>query len=178
MILRRLVQFIETITEWLGKAMSYLSLLMVLVMAAVVLIRYGLNRNSIALQETVTYLHGLLFMLAAAYTLKHDGHVRVDIFYRDFRPTTKAWINSLGILIFLFPVCGYILLSSWHFVAESWRIKEASPLPGGLPGVFLLKTLIPLFAGTLLLQGVAEFLRNLLFLMTGIELPRDDNHVA
>ena len=160
------IKLIDLLTEGLGRVLSYLSLLMVLLMAAVVLLRYGLNSNSIALQESVTYLHGVLFMLAAAYTLKHDGHVRVDIFYRDFQPATKAWINCLGTLVFLLPVCGYIFFSSLHYVAESWRVREASPLPGGLPGVFLLKSLIPLFAFTLCLQAMAEFIRNLLFLMT------------
>jgi TRAP-type mannitol/chloroaromatic compound transport system permease small subunit len=135
-------------------------------MAAVVSIRYGFNNNSIALQESVTYLHGLLFMLAAAYTLRHDEHVRVDIFYRRFSPHRKAWINCLGTLVFLLPVCGFIFFSSLHFVSESWRVREASPLPGGLPGVFLLKSLIPLMALTLFIQGLAELLRNLLFLIT------------
>jgi len=134
---------------------------MVLAMAAVVLIRYGTNNNSIALQEFVTYMHGLLFMLAAAYALRRDGHVRVDIFYRNYSYRAKAWINCLGTLVFLLPVCGFIFFSSLHFVAESWRVREASPLPGGLPGVFLLKTLIPIFAATLFLQGVAEFSRHL-----------------
>lgn len=162
---------IDRATEWLGRAVSYLSLCMVVAMAAVVLIRYGFNRNSIAMQELVTYLHGVLFMLAAGYTLKHDGHVRVDIFYRRLSPRGQAWINCLGTLVFLFPVCGFIFFSSLHYVSESWRVREASPLPGGLPGVFLLKSLIPLLALTLILQGLAELLRNLLRLMT-MDKPR------
>ncbi len=174
-----LVKPIDLLSEWLGRVVSYLSFLMVLVMSAVVLIRYGFNNNSIALQESVTYMHGILFLLAAAYTLKHDGHVRVDIFYRDFSPTTKAWINSLGTLVFLLPVCGFIFFSSFHYVAESWRVREASPLPGGLPGVYLLKTLIPLFAFTLMLQGVAEIFRNLLLLVTqDVKTPKPGNNDA
>ena len=162
-----LIKSIDTFTAVLGRAVSYLSLAMVLVMAAVVLIRYGFNNNSIALQETVTYMHGMVFLLAAAVTLQQDGHVRVDIFYRDFTPHTKAWIDNLGILVFLLPMCGFIFYSSLHYVAESWRVREASPLPGGLPGVYLLKTLIPIFAATLILQSLAELARNLIVLTTG-----------
>ena len=160
-----LIRIIDGATEFLGRALSYLCLLMVMDMAMVVLIRYGFNRNSIALQESVTYMHGALFMLAAAYTLKHDGHVRVDIFYRQFTARGKAWVNCLGTLVFLLPVCGFILLSSWDFVVTAWKIQEISTESGGIPAVFVLKTLIPLMALALMLQGAAEFFRNVLVLM-------------
>lgn len=132
---------------------------MVLIMSLVVLTRYGFDSNSIALQESVTYLHGTLFMLAAAYTLRHDGHVRVDIFYREFSPRAKAWVNCLGTLVFLWPLCAFIFFSSLHYVSESWRVWESSDQPGGLPGVFLLKTLIPTMAVLLGMQGLIEFVR-------------------
>lgn len=134
-------------------------------MAAVVLIRYGFSRNSIALQESVTYMHGALFMLAAAYTLKHDGHVRVDIFYERFSERGKAWINCLGTLVFLLPICGFMFFSSLDYVASAWAIKETSTESGGIPAVFLLKTLIPLMAVCVALQGLVEFVRNLIILM-------------
>ncbi len=165
MIILNVVSRIDRLTELLGRSLSYLSLLMVIIMATVVLIRYGFSRNSIALQESVTYMHGALFMLAAAFTLKQDGHVRVDIFYGRFSARGKAWINCLGTLIFLLPICGFIFFSSLDFVASSWSIKETSTESGGIPAVFLLKTLIPLMALLLALQGLAEFARNLLVLI-------------
>lgn len=174
MIESKVVSFVDRVIDTLGRGLSYLSLLMVLVMATVVLIRYGLNRNSIALQESVTYMHGALFMLAAAYTLKHDGHVRVDIFYSRFSPKAKAWVNCLGTLIFLLPICGFILFSSLDFVATSWAIKETSTESGGIPAIFLLKTLIPLMALLLIFQGVAEFFRHLVVLVTPPNMPEDN----
>ena len=166
MIASKFILSIDRLSEALGRGLSYLSVLMVLVMAAVVLIRYGFSSNSIALQESVTYMHGALFMLAASYTLKHDGHVRVDIFYCRFSATGKAWINCLGTLVFLLPICGFIFFSSLDFVTTSWAIKETSTESGGIPAVYLLKTLLPMMAILLALQGLAEFARNLLVLMS------------
>ncbi len=163
--LQALVQTIDAFTSGTGRALSWLVLAMALLTAAVVVLRYGLNIGSIAMQEAITYLHGTLFMLGAAYTLRYDGHVRVDIFYRRFSPRTRAWINALGGLVFLLPLCAFIGGISWHYVTESWAIRETSPEPGGIPAVFLLKTLLPLMAAQLFLQGLAETLRNALFLI-------------
>jgi TRAP-type mannitol/chloroaromatic compound transport system permease small subunit len=140
---------------------------MTLLLSLVVLLRYGFGIGSIALQESVTYLHATVFMLGAAYTLKHNGHVRVDIFYRRFSPRGQAWVNSLGGIIFLLPICAYILFISWDFVWQSWAIKEASPEPGGIPAVFALKTLLPLMAITLALQAIAEVCKSALVLIDG-----------
>ena len=144
---------------------------MMLTLSAVVVLRYGFNIGIIALQELVSYLHAIVFMLGAAYTLQQDGHVRVDIFYRQFSPRAKAWVNSLGGIVFLLPLCGYFLVSSWDFVSQSWAIKESSPEPGGLPAVFLLKSLIPVMAVLLSLQCIADILGNALFLITDEEQP-------
>lgn len=165
--LHALVRGLDAFTESLGRSLAWLSLAMAAVTALVVILRYGFNIGSIAAQEAVTYMHGCLFMLGAAYTLKVDGHVRVDIFYREFSPRTKAWINSLGGIVFLLPVSLFILGVSWSYVAESWSIREVSPEPGGIPAVFLLKTLLLLLAVNLLLQGLAEILRNTLSLVEG-----------
>jgi TRAP-type mannitol/chloroaromatic compound transport system permease small subunit len=104
-------------------------------------------------------------MLGAAYALKHGAHVRVDIFYRNFSPRAQAWVDSLGGIVFLMPLCVFIGGASWRYVAESWAIMESSPEPGGIPAVFLLKTLIPLMALNLLMQGLAETLRAALLLV-------------
>ena len=157
--LRSFVQFIDAFTDHCGRALAWLVLLMAVLTAAIVVMRYGFNTGSILAQELVTDMQGSLFMLGAAYALKQGAHVRVDIFYRKFSPRTQAWVNSLGGIVFLLPLCVFIGGVSLNYVAESWLIMESSPEPGGIPAVFLLKTLIPLMALNLLLQGLSETLR-------------------
>ena len=163
--LHALVRSIDAFTDYSGKILAWLSLLMAALTALIVVLRYGFNIGSITSQEAVIYMHGALFMLGAAYTLKNEGHVRVDILYQRFSNRTRAWVNSLGGIIFLIPLCLFIFGISWNYVAESWAIRETSPEPGGIPAVFLLKTLLPVMALNLLLQGTAETLRNALFLV-------------
>jgi len=153
---------IDTVNEWVGKTISWLTFFMVITTLVVVVLRYAFDLGWIALQESVSYMHAIVFMLGAAYTLKHDEHVRVDIFYQRCNPKTKAWIDCIGTLCLLIPVCGFILYSSWGYVADSWAIKESSRNSGGLPGVFLLKTTIILMAGLLILQSISLFLKNLI----------------
>lgn len=161
----RLLAAIDRFTEASGRLLAWLAVAMALLTALVVVLRYGFNIGSIAAQEAITYLHGTLFTLGAAYTLRRDGHVRVDIFYRRFSPRAKAWVNSLGSIVFLLPLCAFIFSISWNYVAESWAIRESSPEPGGIPAVFLLKSLLPLMAITLFMQGLAEVMRNVTVLM-------------
>ncbi|MCB1616158.1 MAG: TRAP transporter small permease subunit [Pseudomonadales bacterium] len=141
----------------LGKFLAALLIIMTLLTATVVFQRYGLDQGSIFQQELVTYLHATLFMLGASYTLKQDEHVRVDIFYQSFNVRQKAWVNCVGHLLFLLPMSAFIGLSSLEFVQQSWLLRETSAEPGGIPAVFLLKTLIPLLSLTLFLQGLADF---------------------
>lgn len=157
--LRALVQAIDRFTDLTGRALAWLVLAMGLLTALIVIMRYGFNYNSIFAQELVTYFHGCLFMLGAAYALKQGAHVRVDIFYRNFSPRARAWVDALGGIVFLMPFCLFVAGVSWQFVSDSWAITEVSPEPGGIPAVYLLKTLIPLMALNLLLQGLAETLR-------------------
>tara|TARA_R110000787_G_scaffold144367_1_gene258274 strand:+ start:35 stop:547 length:513 start_codon:yes stop_codon:yes gene_type:complete len=161
------VRTIDRFTEACGRLLAWLLLAMALLTTAVVLLRYGFNTGSIMAQEAIIYLHGCVFMLGAAYTLKHDGHVRVDIFYRRFSPRGQAWINALGGIVFLMPLCGFILVSSWDYVEASWVIRETSADAGGIPAMFLLKTLLPLLALNLFLQALAETLRNAAILVGG-----------
>lgn len=163
--LSQLQRTIERFSILTGRFLSLLCVLMMLSLSLVVVLRYGFNLGFVALQESVTYLHASIFMLGVAYTFQQDGHVRVDIFYRDFSPRTKAWVNSLGGIVFLLPLCAFFLLSSWQFVEQAWLIRESSAEPGGIPAVFLLKTLIPLMAVCLGLQCLADILKNGLFLM-------------
>jgi len=160
--LARLITIIDTITESIGKAISWLMLLMVLVSFIIVVLRYGFNIGWIAMQESVLYMHGFIFMLGAAYTLKADGHVRVDIFYQRFSQKQKALVNIFGGLFLLFPVCGFIFYISFDYVQMSWHIMEQSPEAGGLPLVYVSKSFILLFCVFLSVQALAEIFRNIL----------------
>jgi TRAP-type mannitol/chloroaromatic compound transport system permease small subunit len=166
-VLRACVHYIDIFTTHSGRLLAWLVLAMALLTTVVVIMRYGFNVGSIAAQGTVTYMHGCLFMLAAAYALKSEAHVRVDIFYRNFSPRARAWVNSLGGIVFLLPLCAFIGFSSWNYVYESWLIRETSAEAGGIPAVFLLKSVIPLMALNLSLQGLAEVLRNTIVLVEG-----------
>ena len=166
-VLRACVHYIDIFTERSGRLLAWLVFGMALLTTVVVVMRYGFNVGSIMAQETVTYMHGCLFMLGTAYALKSGAHVRVDIFYRNFSHRTQAWVNSLGGIVFLMPLCAFIGFSSWNYVSESWIVREVSPEPGGIPAVFLLKSIIPLMAFNLFLQGLAETLRSALVLAEG-----------
>jgi TRAP-type mannitol/chloroaromatic compound transport system permease small subunit len=157
--MERFVRIVDAFTEALGRGVSWLVLVMTIVTCVVVVLRYGFSVGSIALQESVLYLHGLVFMLGIPYALKHDAHVRVDVLYGRMSDRTRDWVDLAGHLLFLLPLAGFVLYVSWDYTARSWRILEGSQEVGGLPAVFLLKTLIPLLAVTLALQGVAEILR-------------------
>lgn len=157
-----LINQLEKISEWCGRAVSWCVLIMVLIISYDVFMRYFFQIGSVALQELEWHLFAVIFLLGASYTLKHDGHVRVDIFYQSRKLTDahRAWIDLLGTLVFLIPFCVLIIVSSWEFVAYSFRILEGSPDPGGLSYRFLLKAAIPLGFFLLLLQGVALILKS------------------
>ncbi|TDO06744.1 MULTISPECIES: TRAP transporter small permease subunit [Halomonas] len=166
---------LDRASEWLGRSLSWLVLVMMLIQFLIVVLRYAFNFNSIAMQESVMYMHAVVFMLAAAWTLKHDGHVRVDIFYRAMTPKHKALVDLCGTLFLLLPVMVFVILSSTGYVSKSWRIFEGSPDAGGIHGVFLLKTLIPLFAVLMILQALVEASRHFLIL-TGRMPPPAHQH--
>jgi len=168
---------LDAFSDRLGKALSWLVLAMMAIQFLIVLLRYAFSVNSIPMQESVMYMHAMVFMLAAAYTLKHDGHVRVDIFYRAMTPRKKALVDLLGTLFLLLPVMLFVIATSLGYVGKSWAIFEGSPDAGGIPGVFLLKTLIPLFAALMLLQALAEACRQWLIL-TGRLDPECQDHDA
>ncbi|MGN0922355.1 MAG: TRAP transporter small permease subunit [Cellvibrio sp.] len=164
-LIDRLIKGIDGFSRHTGQLIAWLTLFMVLITTYVVIMRYGFDKGSIALQESVTYMHGIVFMLGAAYTLEANGHVRVDILYRRFSARNKAWINAIGGILLALPIAIFMGVGSWEFVKSSWAVKEISADAGGLPWVYWLKTLIPLMALTLSLQLIADVLRNLLTLM-------------
>jgi len=172
-----LMRKLDQLSEWTGKLISWLTLLMVLVTFVVVVMRYLFNTGNIALQESVIYMHSFVFLLGAAYTLKHDGHVRVDIFYRPMSERGKAIINLIGVLFMLLPVAGFILYISWDYVAASWALKEGSQEAGGLDFRYVLKGAIVAMPVLIMLQGLAELIRCILVL-TGQEhlLKPDEEH--
>jgi TRAP-type mannitol/chloroaromatic compound transport system permease small subunit len=173
-LVKKAISISDGFTETLGRTAAWCSILMVVVTFYIVVTRYVFNTGTIAVQESVIYLNALLFLLTSAFTMKHDGHVRVDIFYGPASARYKAWVNLFGGLFLLLPVAVFIFWVSWDYVAAAWRIRETSPEAGGIPFVYLLKTLIVVMAMLVILQGLTEILRNLLFLFFHEEAPEED----
>jgi TRAP-type mannitol/chloroaromatic compound transport system permease small subunit len=163
-MLSKIANIIETFIGITGRLVSWLTLLMVLVTFLVLVLRYLFDVGSIALQESVVYMHATVFLIAAAWTLQQDAHVRVDILYCRCSDKTRALINLLGSLLLLLPLMIFIVWISADYVQDSWSVHEGSREAGGLPGVFLLKTLIPVMAILLVLQGFANVLKSLVIL--------------
>ncbi len=175
--MEKIAQFIDQLNDWTGRLTAWLTLMMVAVTFAVVVLRYLFDLGSIALQESITFMHAMVFMLGAAYTLRHEGHVRVDIIYSRLNERRRAWVDLFGVLFLLLPVTLFISWVSWEYVSSSWALLEGSREAGGLPGVFLLKSLIPLMALLLLLQGLAMGLRALCVL-NALTVQGEDGHDA
>lgn len=163
----KLITSIDTFTETTGKAISWLVLAMVVLICYDVAMRYLFQQGSVALQELEWHLFALLFLLGGAYTLKHDDHVRVDILYKSRFVSNRgrAWISILGTLLFLFPFCLLILITSWPFVENAFYYNEGSPDPGGLPYRFILKSAILLGFLMIMLQGLADLLKHVQVLL-------------
>lgn len=170
--LERWRQRLTAFTCGVGHLCAWFSLAMVLLTVLVVVLRYGFGIGSIALQESITYLHGALFMLGAAYALALDEHVRVDVFYQHFSPRRRALVNVLGTLFLLLPVCAAIFGLSFEYVMHSWAGLERSD-NGGLPLVFVLKSLLLVLPALLTVQAMAELIRHGLTL-AGATPPQDD----
>jgi TRAP-type mannitol/chloroaromatic compound transport system permease small subunit len=166
-LLSKIAQWINQLNYRMGQMISWLTLILVALVNIVVLSRYLLGIGSIAVQESVTYVHAVIFMLGLAFTLQRGGHVRVDIFYRDFSARRKAIVDLIGTVIFLLPFCGLILFGSWDYVMASWSIKESSSETGGIAAVYLLKTLMLFMPITLALQGLAQIIDSVLVLKVG-----------
>jgi TRAP-type mannitol/chloroaromatic compound transport system permease small subunit len=163
----RLASLFDALSERIGRLVSWLTLGMVLATVTVVVMRYAAGVGLIWLQESINWMHSLVFMLGAAFTLKADEHVRVDVFYRGMSERRKAAIDFAGTVLFLLPLCTFLLVESWQYVATSWRIAERSREAGGLPMLYLLKTVIPVMAMLLALQGISMALRAILRLRSG-----------
>ncbi len=154
---------IDRISTFLGKAASWLTLFMVLVTFVVVVMRYVFDAGLIWVQESVTWMHAVVFMAGAAYTLQQEDHVRVDVFYRTMGAKKQAWVGAIGVVLFLLPLCAFLAWKSYDFVAISWSIREASRESGGLPYpmVPLLKSVLLLMPAAVALQGISMLLRSI-----------------
>jgi TRAP-type mannitol/chloroaromatic compound transport system permease small subunit len=156
------MSFIDRLSDLTGRATAWLTLVMTVVTFVVVVLRYAFDAGYIWIQESVTWMHALVFMLGAAYALRYEEHVRVDIFYRRMTPRGRAWVDAAGVILFLFPLCAYIAFESWDFVKASWAIREASRESGGLPYPFvpLLKSVLLVMPVLLALQGLSLLVRS------------------
>ena len=173
----RLASGIDRFNEWVGRPVYWLTLVMVLIGSYNAVVRYldrytGLGLSSNMYLEMQWYLFSVVFLLGAAYTLKHDAHVRVDVLYSRLSPKGRAWVNLLGTLLFLVPFCVLMLWTAWPAVRESWALREMSPDPGGLPR-YPIKTIIPLAFLLLLVQGVSMLVKQIAILR-GV-LPGDED---
>lgn len=155
----------SAINEWVGRAVAWLTLVMALVTFAIIVLRKGFDLGWIWMQESVLYLHSLVFLVGAGYTLKRNGHVRVDVAYGRMGPKMRALVNLVGTAILLLPMCWLIFTRSLPYVEASWQVLESSPEPGGLGGRYLLKSVILVFSGLLALQGVATVIDSILVLL-------------
>ncbi|MAU59104.1 MAG: C4-dicarboxylate ABC transporter permease [Parvibaculum sp.] len=171
--LSRIARLIDAFNERVGRAFSWLALLMVLVQFVVVLQRYVFGVGSIWAQESIVYMHGLMFMIVAGYTLLHNAHVRVDVFYRIMPPARKALVDLLGTLFLLWPVCFLIFYVSLPYVEASWAVREGSRETSGIQGVYLLKSVILVFAVLLALQGLSTII-HALRILSGAEKPVEE----
>jgi TRAP-type mannitol/chloroaromatic compound transport system permease small subunit len=167
-LMTALADRIDRLTTAVGRAVAWLALVVVLLQFALVVARYLFGLGSIWLTETVIYAHATLFMLAAAWTLKAGGHVRVDVFYAEASARTKALIDLAGALLLLLPFALVLVWLGVPYAARSWAILERSQETSGLPLVFAFKTLIPAFAVMMALQGIAQAIRAL----TALSRPR------
>jgi TRAP-type mannitol/chloroaromatic compound transport system permease small subunit len=165
--MERLAAALEAFAEWTGRAISWLTLGLALTGFLVVVMRYVFNSGWIWMQESLTWMHSLVFMLGAAYTLKHDEQVRVDVIYRGLSERRRAFIDLAGTVLFLLPLCGYIFYESIPYLLSSWSVGERSREASGLPALWLLKAILPLMAALLIVQGLAQVLRSLGVLRKG-----------
>ena len=166
--LLRIAHRIDQTNEWIGRAVYWLTLVMVGVGAYNALVRYldrftGLGLSSNTYIELQWYMYSLIFLLGAAYTLKHDAHVRVDVLLARLTPRGRAWVNLAGTLLFLLPFCFFVIRMSWPTVYNSWAVWEVSPDPGGLPR-YPIKTVIPIAFALLFLQGISLAIKQIAFL--------------
>ena len=161
-ILRLYIKLIDSLNEYIGIFVSWLTTLMVLVVFYDTVMRYAFKKGNVAIQELEWHIFAVVFLIGAAYALKNGAHVRVDIIYTRLGARTKAWIDFLGSIFFLIPFSIIVIYSTQDFIANSWEVRELSPDPGGLPARYALKAMIPAGFILLILQATSEMFKNFL----------------
>lgn len=159
-MLRRLARKIDAFQEHWGRGVSWLMFGMVVVVFGDVIFRYIFHRSWVLIQELEWHLFGLVYLLAAGYTMLYDEHVRIDIVYAKFSPRKKAWFDFVLLFVFFFPSCLLIIYTTWPFVKHSFAVYEGSPDPGGIPARWALKAVIILGFALLILQGISQAIKN------------------
>ncbi len=160
----RFVGGVDALNEYVGRGVAWLTLAMVLITFSVVIMRYVFSFGFVWLQESYVWLHGIVFMAGAGYTLLHGGHVRVDIFYRPASPRHKAVVDLIGAFLLMLPMILLVFFVSYDYVLKSWVIGEGSREAGGLPGLFLLKSMLWVFCILVGLQCLSMAARAVLVL--------------
>ncbi len=163
--LTRFVVVVDGISDRLGRLVSWLTLATVVVCFAVVVLRYAFSIGFVWMQEFYVWLHAIVFMGGAAYTLLHGGHVRVDILYNRMSKRGQAWVDLGGVAVFLMPYLAVVGIWSWTYVVQSWTVLEASQNSQGMHGLFILKTVILAYVAMLAVQALAMAARCVLVLM-------------
>jgi len=172
-VLKTFMRWIDGLNEWVGRGVAWVTLALVLVIFVDVVMRYLFNTSFVFTQELEWHLFGFIFLIGAGFTLLHDGHVRVDIIYQRLGFKGQAWINLMGVIVFLIPGCLMIIITSFKFVLSSFLILEGSPDPGGIPLRFIVKGFIPAGFFLLLLQGLSLGVHSLLQIL-GVETPKEE----
>jgi TRAP-type mannitol/chloroaromatic compound transport system permease small subunit len=163
-LVKTYIRYSNIIIEWCGSKVSWLTVALVLVICYDVIMRYLFNSSSVAIYEIEWHIFSLIFLLGAAYALKHNRHVRVDVLYSRFSTRTQAWINLVFTLCLLIPFCWILITQGIDFVSNSFRLSESSPDPGGLPARYLIKSAIPVGFSLLLIQAVSMAFQSFLLL--------------
>jgi TRAP-type mannitol/chloroaromatic compound transport system permease small subunit len=172
-VIKLFCHWVDTLNEWIGRGVAWVTLGLVLVVFVDVVMRYLFNTSFVFTQELEWHLFGFIFLIGAGYTLLHDGHVRVDIIYQRLGFKGQAWVNLCGVLLFLIPGCVMVITTGWKFAATSFGMLEGSPDPGGIPFRFILKGCIPVGFVLLLLQGISLGMHSFMQII-GIEKAKEE----
>lgn len=157
--IKLLIQYTDQFSEWVGKSVSWLNVALILLICLDVIFRYVFNFSKKYIIELEWHLFALVFLLASAYTFKNDRHIRVDLFYQNFKPKAKKWVNIIGSFLFLIPWCIVVMYTSYHYAFNSFSYREGSPDPGGLPARYVIKFMITVGFSLLFLQAVSFILK-------------------
>jgi TRAP-type mannitol/chloroaromatic compound transport system permease small subunit len=176
--LHRFVKVVDAVNDWVGRTVAWLTLGCVLTCFAVVVLRYAFNVGFPWMQELYVWQHAAVFMAGAGYTMLHRGHVNVDVMYGKLSGRGKAWVDILGTLFFLFPWLAILAVTSAPFVLSSWSIREASATADGMPGLYLLKSLLWVLCTLLFVQGLAMIARRMLYLTGHAIVDHDEDKVT